>query len=516
MTSAPHRYEIDSHAKTQVASAVAHTGTQQFRFQIMRNHFQRVFFASALICAVATTASAQTPVCIGSGWDHRDPVNIAEARVYARLFFEFKDSGVVSEEFAKFRFTNPAPTGAMTPFYGAEEFFKELYAHRLNYKTNPPNYYSLQDLLQDDPVVQAAFRRYATTGQFEPPFDAARPPSPPQRVRMIGYEGLDPAIRRRDFGRASQALGYPSKWPTREVFHADSLKAFPVSAGTLQTTVEPVPIYLIVNPAEIDLAWSNLAPTTGEARDFPPLDGSAAGCMVFHIAPTRLTRGFSGLEVPWPAWADEAFVDGNPNLADLALETRPWRALASTLLGSINTASALQTVGVATPVAFNIYGVSPTAWRTVEPKSDLDRLTRASRGTLVFPLFESVGLLREAENDPWKDDRNGPMSSHVESRGAVWQLGGRNSLVLAAPRVENERSPRREYVIVPETFAQLAFPVISIYKSTTWKPLAEDFEFRIGAPTTTDGLRAVCVFMTCTTEQLREIGKAMSRAKETQ
>ena len=471
---------------------------------------------ACILVFTTTGALGQTRGFSGTGWDHLDPVNIAEARVYARLFFEFKETGVASEEFAKFRFTNPAPTGAMTPFYGAEEFFKELYAHRLNYKTNPPNYYSLQDLLQDDPVVQAAFRLYATTGQFEPPFDAARPPSPPQRVRMIGYDGLDPAIRRRDFGRASQALGYPSKWPMREVFHADSLKAFPVSAGTLQTTVEPVPIYLIVNPAEIDLAWSILAPTTGEARDFPPLDGSAAGCMVFHIAPTRFTHGFSCLEAPWPTWADETLVDGKPILADLALETRPWRALASTLLSSINTASALQAVGVAIPVAFNIYGVSQTAWRTVESKGDPDRLTRAPRGTLVFPLFESVGVLREAENDPWKDDRNGPMSSHVESRGAVWQLGGRNSLVLAAPRVENERSPRREYVIVPETFAHLAFPVISIYTSTTWKPLAEDFEFRIGAPTTTDGLRAVCVFMTCTTEQLREIGKAMSRAKETQ
>ena len=471
---------------------------------------------ACILVFTTTGALGQTRGFSGTGWDHLDPVNIAEARVYARLFFEFKETGVASEEFAKFRFTNPAPTGAMTPFYGAEEFFKELYAHRLNYKTNPPNYYSLNDLLQDDPVVQAAFRLYATTGQFEPPFDAARPPSPPQRVRMIGYDGLDPAIRGRDFGRASQALGYPSKWPTREVFHADSLKAFPVSAGTLQTTVEPVPIYLIVNPAEIDLAWSILAPTTGEARDFPPLDGSAAGCMVFHIAPTRFTHGFSCLEAPWPTWADETLVDGKPILADLALETRPWRALASTLLSSINTASALQAVGVAIPVAFNIYGVSQTAWRTVESKGDPDRLTRAPRGTLVFPLFESVGVLREAENDPWKDDRNGPMSSHVESRGAVWQLGGRNSLVLAAPRVENERSPRREYVIVPETFAHLAFPVISIYTSTTWKPLAEDFEFRIGAPTTTDGLRAVCVFMTCTTEQLREIGKAMSRAKETQ
>ncbi len=169
MTSSPRRYAIDTHPKA--ASAVAHPGEQCFGFQFLRSQIQRVVFASSLICAAATTASAQTPGCVGPGWDHCDPVNITESRVYARLFYDFKETGVVSEEFANFRFTNPAPSGAMTPFYGAEEFFRKLYAHRLNSNTASPSYYTLHQLLRDDPAVQAAFRLYATTGKFETPFD---------------------------------------------------------------------------------------------------------------------------------------------------------------------------------------------------------------------------------------------------------------------------------------------------------------------------------------------------------
>ncbi len=105
-----------------------------------------------------------------AGWDYLDPVNIAESRVYARLFFEFKDTGVISPTFRSFRFTNPAPTGVMTPFYGAEVVFKKIYAHRLQ-SWNPSTHmsYTLSDLRRDDPAVEAAFRLYATTGKLAAP-----------------------------------------------------------------------------------------------------------------------------------------------------------------------------------------------------------------------------------------------------------------------------------------------------------------------------------------------------------
>ncbi len=109
-------------------------------------------------CFFAHGLAAQAPGFAGAGWDHRDPVNIAEARTYPRLFYEFEESGVVSEGFVAFRFTNAAPTGTITPFFGAEEFFRRLYAHRLNYGECEPEYHTLADLLRDDPSVEAAFR----------------------------------------------------------------------------------------------------------------------------------------------------------------------------------------------------------------------------------------------------------------------------------------------------------------------------------------------------------------------
>lgn len=104
------------------------------------------------------------------GWDYRDPVNIAESRVYARLFFEFKDTGVITPEFKSFRFTNPAPTGVMTTLYGAEVVFEKIYAHRLGqFDPNTRLYYTLSDLRRDDPAVEAAFRQHATTGKLATP-----------------------------------------------------------------------------------------------------------------------------------------------------------------------------------------------------------------------------------------------------------------------------------------------------------------------------------------------------------
>jgi hypothetical protein len=138
-------------------------------------------------------------------------VNIAESRVYARLFFEFKDTGVISPEFENFRFTNPGPTGVMTPFYDAEVMFEKIYAHRLaQFDRVTRMSYTLSDLRRDDPAVEAAFRLYATTGELPTPIasDAAAGTSPPNGkeplmpsgegaphvispILMVGYEGLD-------------------------------------------------------------------------------------------------------------------------------------------------------------------------------------------------------------------------------------------------------------------------------------------------------------------------------------
>lgn len=134
---------------------------------------QRAIVALAIACSAClwpASANAQQLGVKSPGWDYLDPVNIAESRVYARLFFEFKDTGVMSPEFQNFRFTNPAPTGVMTPFYGAEVVFEKIYAHRLaQFDRVTRMSYTLSDLRRDDPAVEAAFRLYATTGKLATP-----------------------------------------------------------------------------------------------------------------------------------------------------------------------------------------------------------------------------------------------------------------------------------------------------------------------------------------------------------
>ena len=214
---------------------------------------------------------------------------------------------------------------------------------------------------------------------------------------------------------------------------------------------------------------------------------------------------------PWSTWADQAFVDGFVP-STLGLETYNWSAIATTPVGSHNLASALQTVTGEGAYSFEIDAVSPAVWRVVIAPGDPYRRNPPLRGTLVFPLFDSVGLLRDKEADAWKGERNGPMSSHVESPDLEWKFGGRSTFVLAKPKRLGRCEPMREFVTLPESVAQLAVPIVSVYKAATWKPLAEDFLLRVGPRETTVDLRAVCIFMPCTDDQLKAVAAAMGNA----
>lgn len=97
-------------------------------------------------------------------WDFADPVNVAETRAYAALWFEYKDTGVISEELTNFRFTNRFPFASTSIFHATELLFEQLYAHRLDPFIDSPTHYTLDDLRRDDPDVEAAFRLHATTG----------------------------------------------------------------------------------------------------------------------------------------------------------------------------------------------------------------------------------------------------------------------------------------------------------------------------------------------------------------
>ena len=506
----------------------------------------RTIVALAIACSAClwpASANAQQLGVKSPGWDYLDPVNIAESRVYARLFFEFKDTGVMSPEFQNFRFTNPAPTGVMTPFYGAEVVFEKIYAHRLaQFDRVTRMSYTLSDLRRDDPAVEAAFRLYATTGKLPTPIavDTTAGTSPLNSIeqqkpigkgafdktltiRMVGYEGLDPTLRTRDFDRVNSVLkadGGPIGWPVRAVYTPGSLENFPNSAGTLTATTEPVPVYVLVDPAEIDRAWlaspeHDDAENAPHKRRFPVLDGPATSCIIVHIAPTTLKSSYSFLAPPWPRWADVVFIKKR-DVRPTTIANNRWSVLTTTWLRYTNyLGRVLADLGI-NHGSFMAYGVSPSiagiVVRRGEPGVPFEYQTPPPRGDLVFALWESTGLLRDAESDPWKDERNGPMSAHVSSPDFDWKVRGRTSFVLPAPFAD-VLAPRREYVILPESFSKEKVPIISVYADKSSKPLAEDYVFKVGPPTTAVDLLAICLFTTCSDEQIRSIPAALRAAE---
>ena len=105
------------------------------------------------------------------------------------------------------------------------------------------------------------------------------------------------------------------------------------------------------------------------------------------------------------------------------------------------------------------------------------------------------------------------MSAHVATHDVQleWKLGSYSAYAFPEPALNgNTSSPRSEYFVLPEHLVKLPTPIVSVYKAPTWKPFVEDYILRLGPPHTSEGLRAVCVFMTATDVQLAELGRGMA------
>ncbi len=339
-------------------------------------------------------------------------------------------------------------------------------------------------------------------------------------VHMVGYEGIDPTLWARDLVRVNKILRSndgPTTWPNRDVFTPVSLENFPYSAGPLTPKTEPVPVYVLVDPDEIDRAWkaspqyddSNNAP---DKHRFPVLDGPATACEVATFAPTIIESELTVSYRPWPSWADSALANYEERIRRTTISNNRWSALSTNYLCFTNgLIQMLHRLGISYR-SFSAFGVSPSVARIVMRYEVPMPPKQIPRGELVFALWESTGLLREDENDPWKNGRNGPMSSHVRSPDFDWRVNGRTSFVMAAPFADL-KAPRREYVILPESISKLKVPIISVYSDRSSKPLAEDYVFKVGPPTTTVDLQAICLFTTCTDEQIRSIPAALRAAE---
>lgn len=135
----------------------------------------------------------------------------------------------------------------------------------------------------------------------------------------------------------------------------------------------------------------------------------------------------------------------------------------------------------------------------------------------VFPLWESLGLARERHVDPLDLERVGPMSAAVDSGDFVWQLNGQALFIQDRP-IEYHAEPKviRQFLVLPERCAAAPVPIACVFKAPTWKPFAEDYIIRMGIPKDTQGLRAVCVFMSATDAQLEELFKTLGVPPEAQ
>lgn len=327
----------------------------------------------------------------------------------------------------------------------------------------------------------------------------------------IGYAGLDESVRERDMARVRAALAAIDAWPTRDVFTPISVNAYPEFVITGPPTSEAVPLYVIVDPAEIHKARHARQGPAGQ-----PLIGPEASVSVGMIAATRFDPEQRFMRVPWPAWADSKFrtPDGFEGPAPMA--NHRWSLFATSYVGMTNVVGpSLLRLGVPLRSTFRIERVSSSCWRVVTIAAGRD-----ASETLVFPLWDGTGVMRDPAVDPFADDRNGPTSTYVRSRGLEWAIEGRSLLVLPEPKpmvpVGAATLPNRERVIVPETLAQTPTPIACFYELAGSTPLATDFELCVGQPEPGRVPYAVCVFSTCSDLQLRELAARLGQIGQSQ
>lgn len=325
-------------------------------------------------------------------------------------------------------------------------------------------------------------------------------------IRPLGYDGLDPSIRDRDVERVAAALREHAnldRWPTREVARVVSLKGFPESAQT-ESGREPVPIYLIVDPRAIDEAWGRAKPGADPRVKYPALDGVPAESIVAFFHPSILQPGTTSL--PWPSWADEATHEPrNPRFE--GLDERLWGSVCTNgPCWNVVMRPRLERQGIKPHTATYVTRVSESTWR-VRPIREASSDT--SRGTLVFPLWESTGLLRPDDGTP----RTTPLSATVQPQAPELVIPEVPGFVLVAPFYfykPIEGVPLREFVVLPETIAALPVPIVTFTLAPGSRPLAEDYILDTGVSLRKQDLVAVCVFATITDEQLAAMARVLT------
>ncbi len=332
------------------------------------------------------------------------------------------------------------------------------------------------------------------------------------------YEGLPVGLWKSDsarLGRAVESVKGDRLWPNRDEYEILSLSEFPQRVRHTDGTQRPVPFILLPDPQHIDEEFLALIAKTpillqsdpGNLRNKEnPYRARDLGAVIALFSKIEFAGG-ACVRLPWPMWADACIKPGEePHLK-------------SPRLGIMET----------TPPGFNVFHsdclhnhkaefeqsllysrvIADGLWTNVQMFMG-SAIRPGSHREFVFPLWESLGTVRDWRTDPLDQERVSPMSSVVSSPDISWELNGHSCFIQGLPfREKDMEEPSREYVVLPERFSSTPVPIACFFKAPTWKPFAEDYVIRMGIPKDTEGLRAVCVFMTATDAQLEEFFRTL-------
>lgn len=336
-------------------------------------------------------------------------------------------------------------------------------------------------------------------------------------IRWRAYEGLSPGLLSADQKRlreAARMAGHDGKWPNRDTYALSSLQDFPLRVSFLRATDDsPVPLIVLPSPDSVDRELKRTfagsgAPTQTELRRIGEMPGQTKRCSLLAYFPAVEFGSSPCGSLPWPSWADPC-LDG----------TRT-PSLINNRVGIVNSTSprfntsvwpCLQKHGAKFQQSLVFSrAITDWIWTNVRVLAG-DGPNLVDRPELVFPLWESLGVARARTVESATTDRVSEMSARVTAVGIDWTFGGQSGFVQGRPiRVDEVSELQRQFIVLPERCANSSeVPVVCIYKDKTWKPFSEDYVIRMGNPSTTEGLRAVCVFMSATQDQLEALFRAI-------
>ncbi|MEM8834188.1 MAG: hypothetical protein AAGD00_00075 [Planctomycetota bacterium] len=121
------------------------------------------FVSFAVTGSAALSATLGVPVVVGQPGD----LSVEEVAAFAEIYWHHRDTGELLDGADDFSFGQPDVLGSgAVVFFNAYIVFEQVYAHLLDNDPDSPGYYTIHDLLEDDPEVMDKFRHFTLTGEL--------------------------------------------------------------------------------------------------------------------------------------------------------------------------------------------------------------------------------------------------------------------------------------------------------------------------------------------------------------